>query len=140
MIKTIIVKNAKSDAENLRNSSNIISDELIQRTKGIMEDVEKYGDSAIIDYEEKFDGVRLNSLKVTDEEMKEAYNKVTKKQIQSIKMIRNRLIKTEISLFKQLHKISLSWLRSKDSAYDSTYLQCWMLYPWGKSSLSSVLW
>jgi len=108
LIKTIIVKNAKSDAENLRNSSNIISDELIQRTKGIMEDVEKYGDSAIIDYEEKFDGVRLNSLKVTDEEMKEAYNKVTKKQIQSIKMIRNRLIKTEISLFKQLHKISLS--------------------------------
>ena len=108
MIKTIIVKNAKSDAENLRNSSNIISDELIQRTKRIMEDVEKYGDSAIIDYEEKFDGVRLNSLKVTDEEMREAYNKVTKKQIQSIKMIRNRLIKTEISLFKQLHKISLS--------------------------------
>ena len=108
MIKTIIVKNAKSDAENLRNSSNIISDELIQRTKGIMEDVEKYGDSAIIDYEEKFDGVRLNSLKVTDEEMREAYNKVTKKQIQSIKMIRNRLIKTEISLFKQLHKISFS--------------------------------
>jgi histidinol dehydrogenase len=108
LIKTIIVKNAKSDAENLRNSSNIISDELIQRTKGIMEDVEKYGDSAIIDYEEKFDGVRLNSLKVTDEEMKEAYNKVTKKQIQSIKMIRNRLIKTEILLFKQLHKISLS--------------------------------
>jgi histidinol dehydrogenase len=108
LIKTIIVKNAKSDAENLRNSSNIISDELIQRTKGIMEDVEKYGDSAIIDYEEKFDGVRLNSLKVTDEEMREAYNKVTKKQIQSIKMIRNRLIKTEISLFKQLHKISLS--------------------------------
>jgi histidinol dehydrogenase len=108
LIKTIIVKNAKSDAENLRNSSNITSSELIQRTKGIMEDVEKYGDSAIIDYEEKFDGIRLNSLKVTDEEMREAYNKVTKKQIQSIKMIRNRLIKTENALFKQLHKISLS--------------------------------
>jgi histidinol dehydrogenase len=108
LIKTIIVRNTKSDAENLRNSSNITSSELIQRTKGIMEDVEKYGDSAIIDYEEKFDGVRLNSLKVTDEEMREAYNKVTKKQIQSIKMIRNRLIKTENALFKQLHKISLS--------------------------------
>ena len=105
MIKTIIVENAKSDAENLRNSSDSISDdELIQRTKGIMGDIEKYGDSAIMDYEEKFDGVRLNSLKVTDEEMREAYNKVTKKQIQSIKMIRNRLIKTEIALFKQLQK------------------------------------
>ena len=105
MIKTIIVENAKSDAENLRNSSDSISDdELIQRTKEIMGDIEKYGDSAIMDYEEKFDGVRLNSLKVTDEEMREAYNKVTKKQIQSIKMIRNRLIKTEIALFKQLQK------------------------------------
>jgi len=105
LIKTIIVENAKSEAENLRNSSDSISDdELIQRTKGIMGDIEKYGDSAIMDYEEKFDGVRLNSLKVTDEEMREAYNKVTKKQIQSIKMIRNRLIKTEIALFKQLQK------------------------------------
>jgi len=105
LIKTIIVENAKSDAENLRNSSDSISnDELIQRTKGIMGDIEKYGDSAIMDYEEKFDGVRLNSLKVTDEEMREAYNKITKKQIQSIKMIRNRLIKTEIAFFKQLQK------------------------------------
>ena len=108
MIRTIIVKNAKSDAENLRNSSNSISNELIQKTKMIMEDIEKYGDSAIMDYEEKFDGIRLNSLKVTDEEIREAYNKVTKKQIQSIKMIRNSLIKTEIALFKQLQKISLS--------------------------------
>lgn len=107
MIKTIIIENAKSDAENLRNSSNSISDdndELIQRIKGIMRDIEKYGDSAIMDYAEKFDGVKLNSLKVTDEEIREAYNKVTKKQIQSIKMIRNRLIKTEIALFKQLQK------------------------------------
>lgn len=108
MIRTIIIKNAKSDAEKLRNASNSISNELIQRTKVIMEDIEKYGDSAIMDYEEKFDGIRLNSLKVTDEEIREAYNKVTKKQIQSIKMIRNSLIKTEIALFKQLQKISLS--------------------------------
>jgi histidinol dehydrogenase len=73
-----------------------------------MEDIEKHGDSAIMDYEEKFDGVRLNSFKVTDEEMREAYNKVTKKQIQSIKMIRNRLMKTEIALFKRLQNISFS--------------------------------
>ena len=60
MIRTIIIKNAKSDAEKLRNASNSISNELIQRTKVIMEDIEKYGDSAIMDYEEKFDGIRLN--------------------------------------------------------------------------------
>jgi histidinol dehydrogenase len=108
LIKTIFVENAKSEAENLRNSIKSISDELIQTTKAIMEDIEKYGDPAIMDYEEKFDGVRLNSLKVTDEEIREAYNKVTKEQIQSIKMIRKRLIKTEIALIKQLQKVSLS--------------------------------
>ena len=108
MIRTIIVKSAKSDAENLRNSSNRITNEFIQKTKVIMEDIEKYGDSAIMNYEEKFDGVKLNSLKVTDEEIREAYNKVTKKQVQSIKMMRNMLIKTDIALFKKLQKISLS--------------------------------
>jgi histidinol dehydrogenase len=108
LIRTIIVKSAKSDAENLRNSSNRITNEFIQKTKVIMEDIEKYGDSAIMNYEEKFDGVKLNSLKVTDEEIREAYNKVTKKQVQSIKMMRNMLIKTDIALFKKLQKISLS--------------------------------
>src|SRR5919202_2541525 len=61
-----------------------------------------------MNYAEKFDGVKLNSLKVTDEEIREAYNKVTKKQVQSIKMMRNMLIKTHIALFKKLQKISLS--------------------------------
>ena len=34
-----------------------------------MDDVAKYGDSAVIDYTEKFDGVQLSSLKVTEEEI-----------------------------------------------------------------------
>jgi histidinol dehydrogenase len=142
LIKTIIIKDAKSDAENLRNSSNSISDddELIQRIKGIMRDIEKYGDSAIRDYEEKFDGVKLNSLKVTDEEMREAYNKVTKKQIQSIKMIRNRLIKTEIALFKQLQKkisFSLKGVNIQRTIQPVSSVGCYV--PGGKARYPSTM-
>ncbi|HEY9492317.1 MAG TPA: histidinol dehydrogenase, partial [Nitrososphaeraceae archaeon] len=60
MIKTIIVTNAKSAAAKLHNFT-CIPEDLIQKTKSIMDDVAKNGDSAVIDYTEKLDGVRLNS-------------------------------------------------------------------------------
>src|SRR5690349_22644990 len=89
-MKTIVILDAKSDAAKLRNSIGAISDDLIQKTKLIMDEVAKYGDSALIDYTEKFDGVRLDSLKVTSEEITEAYSNVTKEQIHSIKIMKDR--------------------------------------------------
>jgi histidinol dehydrogenase len=73
-----------------------------------MDDVTKYGDSALFDYTEKFDGVRLNSLKVTDEEIKKAYNKVTTEQVHSIKIMKERLIMGEKVLLKRLRGIVMS--------------------------------
>jgi len=107
-MKTIVVLDAKSDAAKLRNSISEISDDLIQKTKLIMDDVVKYTDSALIDYTEKFDGVRLNSLKVTREEITEAYTNVTKEQIHSIKIMKDRLIAGEKVLLKRLHGIVIS--------------------------------
>ncbi len=40
----------------------------------IIQDVQKRGDSALFDYTEKFDHVRLSSLQVTMEEFLEAHN------------------------------------------------------------------
>lgn len=108
MIKTIIIIDSRSDAAKLRNSISSISDDLFQKTKLIMDDVAKYGDSALFDYTEKFDGVRLNSLKVTDEEIKKAYNKVTTEQVHSIKIMKERLIMGEKVLLKRLRGIVLS--------------------------------
>jgi histidinol dehydrogenase len=107
-MKTIVILDAKSDAAKLRNSISEISDDLIQKTKLIMDDVVKYTDSALIDYTEKFDGVRLNSLKVTREEITEAYTNVTKEQIHSIKIMKDRLIAGEKVLLKRLHGIVIS--------------------------------
>ncbi|HZC21077.1 MAG TPA: histidinol dehydrogenase [Nitrososphaeraceae archaeon] len=108
MIKTIIIIDPRSDAAKLRNSISSISDDLFQKTKLIMDDVAKYGDSALFDYTEKFDGVRLNSLKVTDEEIKKAYNKVTTEQVHSIKIMKERLIMGEKVLLKRLRGIVMS--------------------------------
>ena len=107
MIKTIIVTNAKSAAAKLHNFTSIPED-LIQKTKSIMDDVAKNGDSAIITYTEKLDGVRLNSLRVTKEEIMQAYNKVTKRQIQSIKMMKERLLSSEMVLLRHLQGIAFS--------------------------------
>ena len=105
MIKTIVIIDPRSDVAKLRNSISSISDDLFQKTKSIMDDVAKYGDSALFDYTEKFDGVRLNSLKVTDEEIKKAYNKVTTEQVHSIKIMKERLIRGEKVLLKRLRGI-----------------------------------
>jgi histidinol dehydrogenase len=108
LIKTIVIIDPRSDVAKLRNSISSISDDLFQKTKSIMDDVAKYGDSALVDYTEKFDGVRLNSLKVTDEEIKRAYNNVTTEQVHSIKIMKERLIRGEKVLLKRLRGIVMS--------------------------------
>ncbi|HET7146906.1 MAG TPA: histidinol dehydrogenase [Candidatus Nitrosopolaris sp.] len=108
MIKTITIANAKEDAAKLRNSSISISDLLIQGVASIMNDVAEHGDAAIIDYTKKFDGVRLNSLKVTEEEFEQAYSMVTTKQIQAINVIKRRLMKSEDSVMNHLEGITIS--------------------------------
>lgn len=107
MIKTITITNSKEDAAKLRNSGISISDQLIQRVASIMNDVAERGDAAIIDYTEKLDGVRLNSLKVTEEEFEQAYSMVTKKQIQAINVIKRRLMESEVSVMNHLKGITI---------------------------------
>jgi histidinol dehydrogenase len=106
LIKTLIITDVKSDAAKLRNSitSSTIPDELVIRTKSIMDDISKYGDSAVKRYTEQFDGVKLNLLKVTDEEIRQAYTKVSRNQIRSIMMIKERLTKIERALWSNIQK------------------------------------
>lgn len=47
-----------------------------QIVSDILENVKKFGDFALIDYTKKFDGVCINALQVTKEEIEEAYNSV----------------------------------------------------------------
>ena len=108
LIKILVIIDPKSDAAKLRNFATSISDDLVQKTKSIMNDVEKHGDNALLAYTEKFDGIRLNSLRVTDNEIKEAYSRVSKKQIESIKIMKQRLTTGEKALLKNLRGLTIS--------------------------------
>ena len=76
--------------------------------QAILTDVQKNGDSAVKKYERKFTGASISSLRVTKNEIKQAYSKVTKKQILAIKTAKSRLVKTELSLKSKLKKTNLS--------------------------------
>lgn len=66
--------------------------------ESIIADVKKNGDSALIKYEKKFGVVIRGSLKVSKQEIKNSYSKVTKEQINAIKIAKKRLSKTELAV------------------------------------------
>ena len=66
-----------------------------QITESIIKKIQKDGDLAIKKYEKKFSGAKLTSLRVSKNEIKNAYNKVSKQEITAIKLAKSRLEKTE---------------------------------------------
>lgn len=68
-----------------RSSADILS--VKKKVSAIIEDVKTKGDRALLEYTEKFDGVKLSkdSLKVSKEEIKSAYKNIDKKILNSIK-------------------------------------------------------
>jgi histidinol dehydrogenase len=86
----------------------IIQDSLLEDAKAIMRDVSEHGDPAVLNYTSKFDGARLDSLRVSEQEMKQAYAQVTKDQIMAVKLMKQRLIKSELAILKRLKGIAVS--------------------------------
>ncbi len=103
-MKVVNVAEPAAEAARLRRS-NAISDALMEQARAVMRDVAEGGDRALLDYTEKFDGVRLASIKVTKEEFKDAYSKATKEQVKALKMMKARLEKSELALVRRLRNI-----------------------------------
>ena len=61
--------------------------------KAIVDAVRKNGDSALIEFTEKFDKTKLKpeNLRANQEEIKAAYNAVTKKQVSALRLMRDKL-------------------------------------------------
>ena len=72
-------------------------------TESILKKVQKDGDLAIKKYERKFSGAKLTSLRVSKNEIENAYKKVSKQEITAIKLAKSRLEKTE-SIIKSVLK------------------------------------
>ena len=106
-MKIIKVAEPAPEAARLR-KANAIQDLLMEDTKAIMKSVAEHGDLAVLDYTAKFDGVRLNSIVVTEQEMKQAYSQVTKEQVRIVRAMKVQLAKSEMAVLKRLKGIAVS--------------------------------
>ncbi len=81
---------------------------------GILADVQKNGDAALIKYAQKFDGAKLKTLRVTDKEIKEAVKRVDGEL--------KKAIKTAYTNIKKFHKAQ----RLKTEKIETTKgVVCW---------------
>ena len=71
--------------------------------ESILKNVQKNGDSAIRKYEKRFSGAKITSLRLTPNEIKDAFTKVSKNKIDAIRLAKLRLEKTE-SVVKSILK------------------------------------
>ncbi|MBM2852940.1 MAG: histidinol dehydrogenase [Candidatus Nitrosotenuis sp.] len=101
MIKIITVKNVNSFA---KSQPHKFDKKLVE---SIINLVQKDGDSALRKFEKKFSGVNIKTFQVSKKEIKDAYQSVTKGQIQAIKLAKTRLEKTESALKNKLGKIEI---------------------------------
>ncbi|NNK87051.1 MAG: histidinol dehydrogenase, partial [Flavobacteriaceae bacterium] len=74
-MKTIISPNKMSWPELLRRPTKTV-DDIEETVLEIFNDVERRGDSAILEYTRKFDDVKLDSIEVSETEIKDAINKI----------------------------------------------------------------
>ena len=66
--------------------------------ESILKDVKKNGDVAIKKYEKKFSKANMSSLRVTQNEIKNAYSKISKTELDALRLVKSRLGKTESSI------------------------------------------
>ena len=71
--------------------------------ESILKNVKKNGDASIRKYEKKFSGANISSLRVSKSEIKTAYSKVSKIELDALRLAKSRLEKTE-SAMKSLLK------------------------------------
>ena len=71
--------------------------------ESILKDIKKNGDDAVRKYEKKFSKTNISSLRVSLNEIKNAYSKVSKTELDALRLAKARLAKTE-STIKSLLK------------------------------------
>ncbi|MDE1766274.1 MAG: histidinol dehydrogenase [Thaumarchaeota archaeon] len=104
-MKIIAVKDMDSILESLRPQPD---ENLKKKVASIISDVHRRKDKALREYEKRFSKANLKSFKVTRAEVKDAYTRVSKDQIEAIKLAKKRLEKPENLIKKRLQGITLS--------------------------------
>ena len=95
MIKTIKVTNLQSFAASVIPKQPQKNKKIVE---SILNNVKKNGDKSIRQYEKKFSGATISSLRVSEDEIKSAFSVVSKSEISAIRLAKSRVQKTESAL------------------------------------------
>lgn len=88
-----IITDKKQVIDEVLNRSQFELEEVNQRVKEVLDNIKKNGDKALFEYTEKFDGVKLDALKVSQEEIEEAYNSLDKELLESLQKAHDNIKK-----------------------------------------------
>ena len=97
MIKILQVRNVDIFVESRRQKTSAKDRKIVQ---AILDDVRKNGDAAVKKYEQKFNGRKTTSLRVSKKEIKEA--KITQAQFYALRLSALRLSEAQRTLKKRL--------------------------------------
>ena len=135
-MRIIDVKNADSLQESLRPQTDA---KLRKKVTSIILDVKKRGDKALLEYERRFGKANLKSFKVSQEEIRDSYNQVTKDQIEALKLAKRRLERPETMILKQLRGATLNTdgIRMEKAFIPLSSVACYI--PGGKARYPSTV-
>lgn len=137
-IKTITIDDPVKTAASLRVRSSV-SDETVDKVKAIMQDVVKNGDTALLDYTLKLDGVKLDSIAVNAKEIDNAYKLVSKEQVRALKTVKSRLEKAERAVIGKLKNIEVRIGGTKISKFLKPIESVGCYIPGGKARYPSTV-
>ena len=108
-------------------------DNFADSVNAILANVKENGDKALFQYTKDFDKADINAsnIKVTEEEIKEAYDRLENPELVQV-------IRRSLKNIKEYHEKQkqYSWFDSKPEG--NTIIKSWCLRTWWKSSLSII--
>ena len=110
------------------------------QSRAIISEVRQKGDSALLDFTERFDGAKLSSVRVTEEEFSRAGDRVTVPQRKALAEMKKRLERSEKAVLRRLEKgvtVSLDGVRIVRSMQPIKSVGCYV--PGGKARYPSTL-
>jgi len=81
----------------------------LSAVRDILHEVKKRKDEAVLEYEERFGGKRPKEIRVSESDIKSAYDRVPSAIIDAITEVKDRLVRTESALLKRLADFEIEY-------------------------------
>lgn len=95
-MRTITVTHVEKFAEKILLKSSSPNNKAL--VESIIQDIKKNGDTAVKKYEKRFTGASIRSLRLSKQEIKNAYSQISKSEMKALRLAKDRLRNTEVIL------------------------------------------